>query len=75
MYYKRDWPSFFLLTPVDLAGYDIIVDYIDTVSETQKNILKPQKDQGPDKSYSHLSTLYMKLVLFDLKARHRGKSF
>lgn len=36
MYSKRDCHSFLLLTPVGLAGYIIIVDYIDTVSETEK---------------------------------------
>lgn len=57
MYSKRDCHSFFLLTPVGLAGYIIIVAYLDIVSETEKNTLKTQKDQGTNKSYSHLSTL------------------
>ena len=34
MYLKSNWHSFLLLTPVGLAGYDIIVDYIEAVPET-----------------------------------------
>lgn len=34
-----------MLTPVGLAGYNIIVDYIDTVSETWENIIKAKKTE------------------------------